>query len=343
MKIIKYFLFLFLILVIAGAIYIATKESDYHIEETLLIDAPKEVVFDEVNDFKNWEDWSPWTSETDKAIINYTEKTKGEGAEFSWKNDQTNHGNIKTLQAIPYSSLDMQTEFELQFGETNSDMYWNFDETEDSTKITWGIQGKQSFMEKLSFAFSSESFSERTRTHLILGFDNLKQVVLKKMEAYSINVDGTTRHGGGYYMYTSTSSRFSQIEDRMENMFRDISNYMQNNNITQSGNPFILYHERDEKNRTAIFSAGIFTPNQIITPSDSSILNKQLPEQKVVKTTLKGDYKNIQKAWDSAYAYIKENGLELAEDAKAFEVFMTNPEEVVNPANRITQIYIPVE
>ena len=88
MKILKYLFFLLLIVIIAGSIYIATKDGDYQVEETKVITAPVEMVFQEVNELKNWENWEPWSAEANDMIIEYGAKTSGDSATYSWKSER---------------------------------------------------------------------------------------------------------------------------------------------------------------------------------------------------------------------------------------------------------------
>lgn len=342
MKILKYLFFLLLIAIIAGSIYIATKEGDYNIEESAIIEAPLPVVYNEVNNFRNWEYWAPWIKDEENTILNYSETTRGEGAEMTWNSDDLGEGDIQTIKAIPDSEIEQKAIMNPSFAETESDMYWRFEDVEGGTQVTWGIRGNHSFREKLAFAFTEGSFAQMMRPKLTEGLQNLKEITLKKMSVYSINVDGETRHGGGFYMYTTTASKISQIPVKMEQMFTQVRNYMETNNISIQGDPFILYNDWDEQNNTAIYSAGRFTPSLVITPSDSEVLNGMMPVQRVVKTTLKGDYDNLKEAWDQTYQYIEQNNLQADENSQPFEVYRTNPEETPNPANWITEIYIPL-
>lgn len=342
MKILKYLFFLLLIIIIAGAIYVATKDGKYQVEETAIIHAPVPVVFNEVNDFKNWEKWGPWMDDSDDMIINYPEITKGEKAAYSWKSEKLGDGSIKNIKVIPNAAIDQKLQITSKYGESKSDVYWNFEEDEEGTRVTWGMIGEQTFMEKLAFTFMDESFSEMTRPMFKEGLDNLDKVIQEKIAAYSINVDGVTTHGGGFYMYTTTASKISQIQTKMHKMIEDVSLYMEQNNITAMGNPFVLYNKWDEQNNSAIYSTGIFTPSLIITPAESSILNGMLPIQKVIKTTLKGDYKNLKEAWDAAYSYAHKNNLPVNLESPAFEVYVVRPEKALNPADLVTEIYIPL-
>lgn len=343
MKILKYLLFLILILIIAGSVYVATKDGDFQVEQTKMIAAPQEMVYNEVNEYKNWKDWEPWSQEARDMVISYSEKTQGDGAGYSWKSEDMGDGHIETIKATPFSSITEKITFDTPFGESSSQIYWKFKEKENGTQVTWGMKGEQSFMEKLAFSFQDQTISEMMLPMFDKGLANLERVVKDKMETYSINVDGLTMHGGGYYMYTTTATKISQVEDRMQKMLHEVSTYMTENNIEKAGNPFVLYNEWNEKNGTAIFSAGIFTSSKVVTPMDSMILSDYLPNQKVVKTTLKGDYKNLKEAWDKTYKYIQENGLEINEDTHPFEVYLTSPEKETNPAKWITHIYVPVK
>ncbi|MBT8319695.1 MAG: GyrI-like domain-containing protein, partial [Gramella sp.] len=209
--------------------------------------------------------------------------------------------------------------------------------------VTWGMKGEQSFMEKAAFLFQDESLNDMMQPMFKKGLDNLQEVLREKMETYSVNIDGITQHGGGYYMYVTTASKISQVSDRMPDMINQVTNYMSENNIEQVGNPFVLYNQWNEDAGTAIYSAAHFTPSEVIVPAESNVLTGYMPNQRTLKTTLKGDYVNLKEAWDKAYNYLQENGLAAAGNSQAFEVYVTGPKDNANPAKWITHIYIPLQ
>lgn len=342
MKILKYLFFLFLIIIIGASVYIATKDGSYQIEKQQMIAAPQEVIYDEVNDFTTWQDWEAWSRNDEDLIINYGETTSGEGATYTYKSEESGEGEIKTIKAIPHSSIDQTITIKTTFGKSISDIYWKFEEKNDSTLVTWGLKGDQTFMEKASFLFQDESLGEMMKPKFEKGLSNLKAEIRKEMESYTINVDGITQHGGGYYMYLTTASKISQVTDRMEKMVSEVGNYMTSNNIEIIGKPFILYNEWNVERGTAIYSAAYFTPSEVITPQESAVLNGFMPNQKTLKTTLNGDYDNLQEAWEKAYTYITSNGLTVSEESEGFEVYVVGPKDNANPAEWITQIYIPL-
>ncbi len=318
------------------------KDGKFQIEQQQLINAPQEVVFNEVNDLSSWKNWEPWLQEAEDMIVNYGEKTKGEGATYSWSSEEMGDGSMRITKSNPFTSLEQELSFQTSFGKSVSEVYWEFHQQGDSTRVTWGMKGDQTFMEKVAFTFQDQSFEEMMNPRMKKGLENLQEVIRKKIQSFSINVEGIIQHGGGYYMYAATGSRLDQVPEKMAGITRQVSEYMNSNNIEKSGNPFVLFNELNYQQKTGIYSAGYFTPSEVITPSESDILSGYLPNQRTLKTTLNGDYKYLQKTWDSTFAYIEKNGLKIKENAQPFEVFVTGPKDHANPAEWVTQLYIPL-
>lgn len=341
MKIIKYLLFLILILFIAGSIYIATKEGDYRVEESRVIPAPLSLLYNKVNNFSSWQDWSHW-GKSEKIVMDLTEESSNEGGGFSWENADMGDGTIYTESTIPYKSIAQQLILEGTVSDLQGNMYWQFEPSPEGTKVTWGLQGRHSFKEKLALILRDSDLDEIFRPVLKAGLLDLERNVVSEMDEYTINVDGVTNHGGGFYMYMTTASKSEEVNSKATQMFQQVRLFMEDNNISLNGEPFVLYNQRDERNNNTIFSAAIPTPSQVITPSGSAVLNGYLPAQKAVKTTLKGNFKNAKEAWDATYQYIEENELTPHPRGTAFEIYITNPLEEENPALWVTEIYIPV-
>ena len=152
MKIIKYLLFLILIVIIGGAIFFATKNGTFDVAESKVIEAPVEVIYNNIQDFENWQEWGPWMKIDTNIVINYAEKTEGEGASYSWRSDhdEVGSGSMQTIKVIPNKELDQKIVFNTPFGNSENDVYWLFEETETrgQTKVTWGMKGEQTFMKR---------------------------------------------------------------------------------------------------------------------------------------------------------------------------------------------------
>lgn len=342
MKILKYLLFLLLIIFIAGSIYVATKDGSFKTESSTVIDAPAPMLFKEVVDLSNWKSWSTWR-DIKGISMQVKEPAASEGGTFVWKADDIRDGQVTTTAVLPYSKIEQELTMQTMVGEANGKITWLFIPEENGTRVTWTLEGDESFKEKLAFTLQDKNLKEIFQPVFKNSLKDLETNVIQKMEAYSINVDGITEHGGGYYMYTTTASKLGEVNEKAASMIEQVNLFMNSNNISISGKPLIIYNQRDDRNGTTIFSTGVPTPSQVITPSGSEILNGYLAPQKVVKTTLKGHHKNAAEAWEAAYRYIEDNGLTVDEEGQAFEIFITDITEVENPALWVTEIYIPVE
>ena len=339
MKFLKYILFLLLIAIIGIAIYIAVQPDSFNVSRTRTINAPKEVIYNQIIDFKNWEAWSPWLEKNPSTIVTLPEQTEGVGGSYLWE-DADGKGKIETLSAEANASIEQQMQFE-DFPPSN--INWVLESNDDgSTNVNWRMTGNDlPFGFKAYTAFEG-SMEEQVGPDYERGLEKLDSLVHAEMKKYAITVNGITEHGGGYYLYNTSSSKISDIENKMTELMSKLLDYSKKNNVLIAGAPFTSYHKWDEKNNATIFSCCIPTTEKIIS-NQSDILTGQLEAFKAVKTTLQGDYEYLAEAWDTIMDYIPDNGLEYTENGPMLETYITDPSKEVNPANWITEIYIAVK
>ncbi|TYA57538.1 SRPBCC family protein [Formosa maritima] len=338
MKLLKYLIFFLLIVFIGLAIYIAVQPNSFEVKRTRTIEAPASVIYNNVIDFKNWEAWSSWVEKDPKTVITLDEQTKDIGGSYSWV-DQDGNGRMKTIDATENVSIDQ----ELQFGDSEpSNIHWSFSSTPDGkTEVIWKMNSEKiPFMFKAYAAFTG-GFDTMIGPDFERGLEKLDSIVVASMKIYSVNVIGLTQHGGGFYLYNTSSCKIDDLKEKMQTMLPQVINYGMSNN-TMAGPPFVIYHKWDEENNAVMFSCCIPTTAQVIT-TESDILTGQLEPFKAVKTILKGDFEYLQEAWNSSFKYIETNNLIPKEIGPMIEVYVTDPSLNPNPADWITEIYIAVE
>lgn len=340
MKKLKYFFFLLLIAIIGTSIYIAVQPNDFEFNRSRTIEAPISVIFNKVNDYTNWPEFSPWLEQEPNANITYGETTSGEGANYSWEGAILGEGSMETIAVNSNTSISQHIAFVKPF-KSESDIYWNFEPTENGIKVTWGMKGNQDFMTKMYTVFSG-SIEDNTAPDFERGLFKLDSIVRADMEKYSITVNGITEHGGGYYLYNTTACKLDAVETTVQQMLPKVTDFALKNNINLAGAPFVNYIKWDEANNAAIISCCIPTTERIIT-TDSDILTGQTLPFKALKTTLKGNRTNLKEAWDVARKHITENGLEFAENGPMLQVYTTDTANYPNPADWITELYIAVK
>lgn len=340
MKIIKYLLFLILLIVIGGAIYFGTQDGTYDIKDSMVIQAPPEVVFNKVNDYKNWETWGPWKKEDPTIRFTYAEKTAGEGGSYSW--DGEINGSMTTTKVIPNKEIEQDLTLDTPGGERHPKVFWEFEEVAEGTNVTWRITGKHTLLDKVFFSLRGMDFKTQMHEMNIAGLEGINKEVIEDMKKYTINVDGVTQYGGGYYMYTTSVAKLQELDQKTEPMMIQVIDFVTKNNLNMAGKPFTLYNQIDNINNTVIFSTGVPVKERVITPDGSPVVCGFMEPVSAVKISLKGNYEHLQEAYKKGKQYIEKNGLQLDPNGKMFEVYITDPEETANPANWFTEVYIPI-
>jgi len=342
MKYLKYILFLILIAIIGAAIYIAVQANEFSVTRVRTIKAPASVVYNNIIDFKNWEAWSSWVEKDPNTMITLSEKTNGIGGSYSWK-DKDGIGTMKTIETVTNKSIKQQ----MQFADfPPSDVNWAFELSEDgsSTEVTWNISGNNlPFIFKMFSVFMG-GMEKQIGPHFERGLEKLDNIVVESMKIHSTKINGITEYGGGFYMYKTTSASSSNISQVMGKQYGEIMDYMTKNNIKATGMPFTIYNDMNIENGSVIMSNAIPVMNKINFTNltqDGEILSGYIPRITVLKTTLKGNYTYLPEAWKKTMEHVSENNL-VQSEFKPFEIYTTDPGQLPNPADWVTEIYIPI-
>jgi effector-binding domain-containing protein/ribosome-associated toxin RatA of RatAB toxin-antitoxin module len=340
MRAFKRLLVILLVLVVAFSLYVATRPGSFSFERSRTIKAPVSVLFNKVNDFKNWPEFSPWLERDAFAQLSFRDHTTGEGAGYGWQGDIIGEGHMETTAVTKNSSITQRINFIKPF-EAQSDVRWEFREQGDSTRVSWQMSGKQNFISKL-FTLFMGSIEEMTGPDFERGLYKLDSIVQSDMSVYKIDVNGVVDHSGSYYLYKSSSCKFSEFQSEMQRMMPEIKAYALSNNIRTAGQAFVIYHKWDEANDAIIFSTCIPTTTRILA-SEPDILTGELAPFRSVKTTLTGHYDNLKEAWDVTIRYAREQQLQLLESGSMIEAYVLEASTNPNPAEWVTEIYAAIE
>ncbi|HEY8402457.1 MAG TPA: SRPBCC family protein [Cytophagaceae bacterium] len=134
-RLILYSIIALLLLFVIGSLFLP---SQVHIERTLTIKASDGEVFNQVNNLKNWEKWSPWHQLDPNIKITYSEPASGEGAYYSWTSEdqRVGEGKLTIKQSIPAQLIVTEMDF-MKHGK--SEGKFTFEKTNEGTKITWSM------------------------------------------------------------------------------------------------------------------------------------------------------------------------------------------------------------
>lgn len=146
----KIFLGLVAVVVVAVAalvVLILRQPSDFRTERSVVIAAPAEVVFAQVNDFHKWPAWNPFDENdpTQKEI--FEGAPSGVGAGYAYEGDKVGSGRLTIIESRPGEVVKIKQEFFKPFAATNTTEF-TFKPQGDQTLVTWAMYGPQNFMGK---------------------------------------------------------------------------------------------------------------------------------------------------------------------------------------------------
>jgi hypothetical protein len=127
---------------------IAMQPSDFRVERSATMAAPAAVIFDQVNDFHNWQAWSPWLDVDPNAKATLEGPDSGEGAIFRWAgNAEVGEGSMKILESRSPEHVRIELHF-IKPMEDTAITEFHLEPAGEGTKITWTMEGHNNFVSK---------------------------------------------------------------------------------------------------------------------------------------------------------------------------------------------------
>ena len=337
MRILKYIFLLILLGLFTTTVFVFTQKGDFDVVRSAVIKSPRITIFDYVNDYRNWETFGSWKKEDPKMEFHYPKNTIGIGGYYSWKGSDGD-GNMKTISLKDNESIHQK----MDFNGSISDVYWTFKDTLGGTKVTWRSKGVMNFGFKIYSAF--QGGADKVIGNMYeKSLANLDKTLDYEINTYSIKVNGVVQKLGCFYLQQTINSKISNVSKNLHIMIPKMVNFFKKNKIVMSGKPFVLYHTFDVARGITKFSVCAPIKEEIFISEGSDITLGQLVPFQAVKTTLTGDYSHSKKAWDKTFEYISKNNLTKNTEGSYLELYTKNMEEIANPSQWVTEIYIPIK
>ncbi len=180
MKILKW---LFIIVVIIIAIPLITAifiPKDYSVQREVVINKPKQEVFDYVKYLKNQNDFSKWAKLDPNMKKTFTGTDATVGFISAWESDSSNVGaGEQEIKAIKNGDrIDYEIRFKKPFESTSSAYMTTEDASGNQTKVKWVFYGNMPYPMNLMKVIMN--MDESVGNDLQTGLNNLKGIVEKK-------------------------------------------------------------------------------------------------------------------------------------------------------------------
>lgn len=145
----KKFLLAIFILIAVFVVVVATRPADFQISRSAVIAALPTAVFSHLNDFHEWDAWSPWAKLDPAMRKTYDGPATGPGSSYAWASDsgKVGQGKMTIVDSRSPELVDIKLEFIKPFAATN-DAKFTLKPQADQTLVTWTMTGKNGFMAK---------------------------------------------------------------------------------------------------------------------------------------------------------------------------------------------------
>ncbi len=115
--------------------------SSAHVERSSVINVPQMRVFDLVNSFERFNEWSPWADLDPKTQYTFSGPVSGVGASFAWTSDDASvgSGSQQIIESTPPTLIRVQLKF---VGQSDAVSFYRLEPMETGTKVTWGFDAE---------------------------------------------------------------------------------------------------------------------------------------------------------------------------------------------------------
>jgi len=333
MKILKWVVITLLVIVGVLLIFSATQPNQIKVKESIVINATSPMIYNEIVDFKTWNNWSAWNQMDSNMTNEYSEEQGKVGSFSEWESEIAGDGRQEIVELRPTEYVRTKLEFNGWDGVNDSEFI--LAEKDGETKVTWTFTGAETpFYMNLMNTFMKPML-EKNYTESLSNLKNFIEAmpepvnlsIPEGMEILEVNaqpiisiLDSTTAEGIGM---------------KLAELYTELSIFAATQNIEIVDMPLAIYHQFSSEG--VILEAAM--PTASVEKGDGRVLGRELPSGKVVKGVFYGDYDASGSMHDKIYKFCSENNLDMKE--MCWEVYANDPAEV-DSAEVETHIYYPL-
>ncbi|RYD58237.1 MAG: hypothetical protein EOP56_04755 [Sphingobacteriales bacterium] len=325
----KFFLILgsllvLLIVVVLVAGMVSPKEM--RVERNIVINGNKDVVYDQVSKFHNWQNWTEWAQIDSTMQVDYTGEDGQRGSTYHWKGEKTGEGRV-TNTGAQHHEMKYSMVF-LDF-DSHSDGYIRAEDASNGqTKAVWGFVTKYSF--PMNGIMAMMGMKKMLESDFDKGLARLKGVV----ESGKAGAPAAAINEVQFPAHTYATIRKRVPMSEFEKFFGDAYEVLGKEAGQRiNGHAAGLIYEWDEKTMTSDIAAAF--PIADNKPVNGATI-VEVPALNAYMMTYNGPYTGSEKAHAAIGEFLKEKGLQ---QKLVIEEYITGPFNEKDAAKWETNIY----
>ena len=309
--------------------------SDFHVERSIVVEKPVHLVFNTAVDMNQRVKWDPWIETDPEAEIKVQITPEVIGSGYSWKGEVLGEGTITIKEFIPNELIKSKIVF-IAPQSMESDVLWNFMETDEGTKIVWAFEGTLSYpIEKWFGLFMDKSLG----TPFEKGLSNFKSLTESLPDLTGRTGEIKEAQFEGLLAVTiKEQCALDKLSSKMMELYPVLMKFLNDNNEEISGSPFAVYHPSQVEGYT-ILECGLPVGKKISGKDNIKFI--ELPATKTIMASHFGHYNTVKTTYKTLEKYIDDNNIVVT--GSAWEVYITDPMLERDHSKWETKVYFPIK
>lgn len=329
-----------IVLIVAVAVVLGglLGPKSFKTERSVVIQAPRHLIFTQIADYRNWPKWSPWYDLDTNCRYDYFGTQGQADAGYRWQgNDKAGQGEMLTIEIAEDMRLVSRIHFVKPF-ESVAHATFSLDSAADgATKVTWGFANDIPFLMRPMMLFMN--MEKMIGADYEKGLARLKKVceaAPATTQTAVMTVELPARTYIAYRTETSTDSAGVLFPRWMPKVY----SYLQAHKLEMDGPPAGLYYTWDTAHKKTDMAVAIPVKKADKGQGDYQVLT--IPATRAVMAKYYGPYnEKMAETHSMLNAYITDQ--KMKKKGLAIESYVTDPATEKNPAKVETDIYYPIE
>ncbi|UPT66399.1 MAG: SRPBCC family protein [Sphingobacteriales bacterium JAD_PAG50586_3] len=308
------------------------------IEKSIVVNAPVENVFDQVNTLTNWKKWSPWYKMDTTANITYSGPASGNGASYSWesKSSDVGSGTLTLSDVKPNEHITENMVFKDR-GEGQATM--DFAKDGNGVKVIWKMEMDHGFnplMRIMGALFIKGALGKQ--------FEDGLRDMKKFAESAPVKTEGRSfkiqqiELQPGYAVVMSGKIKGDEFGSFFGKAFPASDAFIKSNNLNPTGAPFAIIYKYVPDGLSEV-DAGIPIATNAKATGNLKVI--ELKGGQAVKADYYGPYEGTGAAHEAIDKWMKANGK--IEAGAPWEVYVTDPKAEKDTMKWLTEVIYPVK
>ncbi|WKK81551.2 SRPBCC family protein [Marivirga arenosa] len=177
MKVLKIIGFTVVAIIVALLLIAAVAENDYAVEREIIVNEPKDKVFEYIKYLKNQDNWSRWASADPNMKKSFSGTDGQVGFVSAWDsdNEEVGKGEQEITKIIEGERVETELRFIEPFESTEM-AYMAVEEIEaGKTKVIWGFEGSMDY--PMNLLLLTMDFDAMLGADFEYGLGNLKDIL----------------------------------------------------------------------------------------------------------------------------------------------------------------------